>query len=220
MTVSTSEPILRRLAFPLLFGGALLLAAVWQDRLVPGTVVFVIAGWGVNVIRALATSGAALDISRTTDDKRQKLLVSGVALGMWLLPSLAVATPFLDFAAYPLPMAATLPGAGLTAVSLWLFWRSHADLGQMWSPRLELREGHGLVTGGVYRQMRHPMYTAIFLQAIAQPMLIGNWLAGPSGFVAFFILYATRVGKEEAMMAETFGAEWQDYAARTKRLWP
>ncbi len=211
---------MRHLAVPAVIGVAVLLAADWQDRLTPGAVVFVISFWGMNIIRALATRTALPEVNTRTDETRQKLLVSGVTFGMWLLPALAVATPVFDFAAYPLPLPLTLLGAVLAALGLWLFWRSHADLGQMWSPVLELREGHDLVTDGIYCHMRHPMYLAIFLQAIAQPMLIGNWLAGPSGFIMFFILYTARVNKEEAMMAEQFGDSWRDYAARTKRLWP
>ncbi len=47
--------------------------------------------------------------------------------------------------------------------ALWLFWRSHADLGRNWSQAFELRKGHELITHGVYRVVRHPMYAAIWL---------------------------------------------------------
>ena len=71
------------------------------------------------------------------------------------------ATP--NFADYRLPapyLAATVPwcGAAVMLAALWLFWRSHADLGWHWSATLEVREGHALVDRGVYRRVRHPMY--------------------------------------------------------------
>jgi protein-S-isoprenylcysteine O-methyltransferase Ste14 len=75
--------------------------------------------------------------------------------------------------------------------SLWLFRRSHADPGQNWSVGLEIREGHQLVTKGVYRHIRHPMYASIWLWAFAQEMLLQNWLAGWSVVPVFAAMYFT-----------------------------
>jgi len=64
------------------------------------------------------------------------------------------------------------------------------------------------------------MYTANFLQAIAQVLLLSNWIAGPSCFVAFFLLFTLRLGGEEQMMSEKFGEDYALYKSRTKRLIP
>ena len=103
---------------------------------------------------------------------------------------------------------------------LWLFRRSHKDLGKNWSVTLEVREGHQLVTGGVYAYVRHPMYASFLLWGITQALLIPNWIAGLAGLVAVLCLYAVRQSREEAMMRDTFGAEYDAYCARTKRLVP
>lgn len=103
---------------------------------------------------------------------------------------------------------------------LWWFHRSHSDLGAYWSVTLELRENHRLITRGVYRHVRHPMYAALFLYSIGQALMLPNWIAGPSYFVAFGILFALRVGAEERMMLEAFGNEYAAYRARTKLLVP
>lgn len=105
-------------------------------------------------------------------------------------------------------------------VFLWLFRRSHKDLGRNWSVTLEVREGHQLVTGGVYAHMRHPMYASFILWGIAQALLIPNWIAGLSGLAAVLALYTVRQSREEAMMRQTFGTEYDAYCARTKRLIP
>jgi protein-S-isoprenylcysteine O-methyltransferase Ste14 len=76
------------------------------------------------------------------------------------------------------------------------------------------------VTNGVYRRARHPMYTAIFLFAIAQGMLLPNWLAGWAGLATFALLYLSRVGNEEGMMREAFGTDYETYMQRTGRLCP
>jgi protein-S-isoprenylcysteine O-methyltransferase Ste14 len=143
---------------------------------------------------------------------------------MWfaamILPLAAILTPVLSFADYPLhPLAFSIGVVALSA-GLWLFHRSHADLGKNWSITLEIREAHQLVTSGVYRLIRHPMYTAIFLQAIAQALLLSNWLAGPACLFAFLLMFAFRVGAEERMMRRKFGEAYVDYTGRTHRLIP
>ena len=105
-------------------------------------------------------------------------------------------------------------------IGLWLFYKSHADLGTNWSITLEVREQHRLITQGVYRRIRHPMYSAMVLYSVGQALVIPNWVAGPSNCVAFAILVSLRVHAEEQMMSEAFGDEYAAYAARTKRLVP
>lgn len=105
-------------------------------------------------------------------------------------------------------------------IGLWLFYRSHADLGTNWSITLEVREQHRLITTGIYRHIRHPMYSALALYTIGQALVIPNWVAGPSNLIAFAILFLLRVRAEERMMAEGFGDEYVVYAAGTKRLIP
>jgi protein-S-isoprenylcysteine O-methyltransferase Ste14 len=147
-------------------------------------------------------------------------LMALVMLGFLVLPVVAIATPLLDAAAYPLHPAAFSAGLGVAIASLWLCWRSHADLGDQWSATLELKEKHRLVTEGVYARLRHPMYAGLMLAAVAQALLLPNWIAGPAYLVAIMTLYALRVGREERMLAERFGADWDAYAARTGRLIP
>jgi protein-S-isoprenylcysteine O-methyltransferase Ste14 len=137
-----------------------------------------------------------------------------------ILPLVAIFTPFLSFADYPLHPAAFAIGVVVLCSGIWLFYRSHADLGKNWSISLEIREDHQLVTSGVYRLIRHPMYTAIFLQAFAQALLLSNWVAGPSCLLAFLLMFVLRVDGEEQMMQKTFGEAYTGYTHRTNRLIP
>ena len=105
-------------------------------------------------------------------------------------------------------------------MGLWWFHRSHVDLGTNWSVTLDVRENHRLVTRGVYRSVRHPMYASLFLYAIGQALVVPNWVAGPAYLVVMVILYAFRVGPEERMMLETFGDSYATYMKNTKRLVP
>jgi protein-S-isoprenylcysteine O-methyltransferase Ste14 len=106
------------------------------------------------------------------------------------------------------------------AVALIGFYRTHRDLGRFWSVTLEIRQTHELVTTGVYRHVRHPMYAAFFLWAVAQALLLPNWIAGPAGLVGFGTLFGLRVWREERMMEAAFGDAYRAYAARTWRVIP
>jgi protein-S-isoprenylcysteine O-methyltransferase Ste14 len=181
----------------------------------------VLAGMAVGVvIRAPHdTRSKQVPVAESRRGAREVALLALVGVGAMLLPLLGL-TPLLAFAEYPLRPAAFAAGAALLAVALWLFRRSHADLGDNWSMTLEVREGHRLVTTGIYSHIRHPMYTALFAQAAAQALLFPNWVAGPAFLATFAVMFLLRVRVEERMMVARFGAEYEAYARRTKRLLP
>ncbi len=149
-----------------------------------------------------------------------KLLIALVVLGQVILPLLAIFSPLLrlaDYASYPI---AAIPGAAVMIFGVWLFWRSHSDLGKNWSVSLELESEHQLITAGVYRYVRHPMYASFFVMALAQLLLVHNWLAGPAAFLAVSLLYYVRRPSEEAMLTEHFGAAYAQYLATTGGVFP
>jgi protein-S-isoprenylcysteine O-methyltransferase Ste14 len=157
-------------------------------------------------------------IDRKTSQEKVLLLL--VFVGMVILPLVYVVSPGLSIADYQLPLWANLLGVAAFAIGIWLFWRSHHDLGQNWSPTLEVRDGHTLITDGIYQSIRHPMYTSVWLWCLAQALLLPNWIAGLAGILSFGILYFFRINHEEQMMLEQFGEEYQLYMQRTKRLIP
>jgi protein-S-isoprenylcysteine O-methyltransferase Ste14 len=151
---------------------------------------------------------------------RELVLMAISATGLGVLPAVCVFTGAPAFADYAFhPWQAWL-GAVAFAAALWLFYRTHKDLGRNWSVTLEVRERHTLVTGGIYSRVRHPMYSAFWLWALAQALLLPNWIAGPAGLIGFGTLFFLRVGREEALMTETFGDEYRRYMARTARVLP
>ena len=150
----------------------------------------------------------------------EKTLLFVVFLGMMILPLLYILTSLFSFANYTLPLYAQITGVVLILPTLWLFYRSHKDLGLNWSVTLEIREGHNVVDTGVYKHIRHPMYSAIWLWCIAQTLLLHNYIAGFSGLLSFGMLYFFRVQDEEKMMLKEFGEEYQTYKKRTKRIIP
>ncbi len=132
-------------------------------------------------------------------------------LASQVLPMVYAFRPILTFADYPLPALLSGLGVGVFGFALWLLQQSHIDLGRNWSPIAEIQTSQVLVTQGVYRYVRHPMYTAHLLWGLAQALLIANWLVGCSGLIAFVFFCCVRIPKEEALMQTQFGQAYADY---------
>ncbi|EHK57395.1 protein-S-isoprenylcysteine O-methyltransferase [Allomesorhizobium alhagi] len=146
-------------------------------------------------------------------------LVSAL-FGLAILPGFYVATGTPEAADYPARWWAVALGAIIFASALWVFRRSHKELGRNWSITLEIRERHALVSGGPYALVRHPMYTSFMLMGLGQAFLLSNWVAGLAGLIGFAVLFFLRVDKEERMMLENFGPQYRAYMERTKRIIP
>jgi len=159
---------------------------------------------------------------RKTDkgDTRDRLLIALVGIGQVVLPLLFVWTPALNFADRTQPFVCVALGTFAMLAGLWLFWRSHVDLGDNWSVTLEIDAQHHLVTRGVYRVVRHPMYTSFFISGLGQALLLSNWVAGPAALLAVAVLVVVRVPNEEQMMISQFGDDYRNYMRRTGGVVP
>ncbi|MGZ5811939.1 MAG: protein-S-isoprenylcysteine O-methyltransferase [Xanthobacteraceae bacterium] len=151
---------------------------------------------------------------------RERILLGVSFCGLFIIPLIYVVSSQPKVFSYGFQPVLAWLGTAVFAGSLALFYRTHRDLGRSWSVTLELRDQHALITHGVYNWVRHPMYSAFWLWAIAQALLLPNWIAGLSGLVGFGTLYFGRVGHEERMMLEAFGDGYRDYMARTRRIVP
>lgn len=177
----------------------------------------IIAG---SVVRKFYTSGRRkIGAEKKRSDILDLVLIGAAGVGM-VMPLLYLFTSWLDYAKYELPNWTGWVGTAVFAGAILMLWRSHADLGRNFSPTLQIRAEHLLVTSGVYSRIRHPMYTAHLLWAIGQGLLLSNWLAGWAFLVLSVPLYIVRIPKEERMMLEHFGEQYRQYMGRTGRLVP
>lgn len=165
-----------------------------------------------------------LGVATSARDTRERVILGIATCGQFILPiayvvvSLALGRPmFGDYAFQPL-----VGWLGIVALvaGLAMFRATHKQLGRNWSVTLETRTSHQLVVEGLYGWVRHPMYSSFLLTAIAQLLLLPNWIVGPAGLVAFAILFFSRVDREEMMMIETFGDRYRGYMAQTARIVP
>jgi protein-S-isoprenylcysteine O-methyltransferase Ste14 len=183
--------------------------------------VFVMLAIGWYLIRyEYARRSRREKIQRSDRGLRESALLLISLTGLGILPFAYVATAMPRFAAYTFhPIQAWL-GLFVAIAALVMFHLTHRALGRNWSISLDVREDHRLVTDGIYRRVRHPMYSAFWLWAIAQALLLPNWVAGFSGVVGFGILFFGRIAREERLMLETFGDDYRAYMARTGGIFP
>jgi protein-S-isoprenylcysteine O-methyltransferase Ste14 len=146
--------------------------------------------------------------------------LASALFGLAILPGFYVLTGIPAAADRPASVWAVALGTIIFCLALWVFRRSHKELGRNWSITLEIRDRHELVCAGPYALVRHPMYTSFMLMGLGQAFLLPNWVAGLSGLIGFAVLFLLRVDKEERMMLENFGSQYRAYMERTKRIVP
>ena len=82
------------------------------------------------------------------------------------------------------------------------------------------RKNASLVTAGPYSAVRNPLYAFSFLGAVGFGLSVENPLLAVLLAVIFGAYYSVIVKKEEQYLATSFGAAYQEFAARTPRWLP
>jgi protein-S-isoprenylcysteine O-methyltransferase Ste14 len=159
-------------------------------------------------------------VARSARGPRETALLLISLTGLGLLPFLYICTGIPHFADDAFRPVQAWLGLLVAMVSLAIFQLTHRALGRNWSVSLDVRVDHQLITDGIYQKVRHPMYSAFWLWAFAQALLLPNWVAGLSGIVGFGILFFGRVSREERIMLDTFGDQYRQYMVRTYRVLP
>jgi protein-S-isoprenylcysteine O-methyltransferase Ste14 len=122
-------------------------------------------------------------------------------------------------AALPESEAVRLAGLGLAILGGGVMFWSVLDLGRQYSAEVTIQRDHRLVTHGLYRFIRHPRYLGLIVLVLGAALVYRAWI----GMAADIVLLAAllwRIHDEEAMLQREFGAQWETYCKRTKRLLP
>ena len=135
------------------------------------------------------------------------------AVTMWLLsmsaPPLTLALP------WRIPVALILWSAGIAIAlaALFEFLRAKTTVNPL-SPEA----ASAIVTSGIYRYSRNPMYVGLLLALIGWDVWLSHLLA--FALLPFFILYINRfqIEPEERALSTKFGGLFRDYR-RSVRRW-
>ena len=74
-----------------------------------------------------------------------------------------------------------------------------------------------LVTEGMYRYSRNPMYLGLLLITIASTIWFGTWLGIIINIVFIFLINFLQIIPEEEALLEIFGEEYEEYKKHVRR---
>jgi protein-S-isoprenylcysteine O-methyltransferase Ste14 len=111
-------------------------------------------------------------------------------------------------------------GAGLMLVGMGIRALAVYTLGRFFTVNVSVAKDHQVVQTGLYRFVRHPSYTGALLTFLGYGLALRSWWSLIALAVPVAVAFAYRIRVEEAALTAGLGAQYSDYAARTKRLIP
>ena len=178
-------------------------------------------GTGISIyFRRKADRDSGEKLSRSADGKPMMMFIRIFGLVLWLSPLVYLINPaWMAWSKIGLPEWTRWFGVGLGLLCVagiyWLF----SSIGSGITPVSATRKEHKLSTNGIYRWVRHPLYSIGSTFIVSFGLIADIWLIILFGVLAF-IAMAVRTPKEEANLIEKFGDEYREYMKRTGRFLP
>ncbi len=157
------------------------------------------------------TSGAGRKDSRSLAG----IIVQGLGIGVAWFGRMRFAQDVSETA-----WIAAAPTIAVAVLSLLLFWWSVATMGKNWAVVAQTRGDHQLVQTGPFAFIRNPIYVAICGMMIATAMALGHAWNLIVAIPVYVVGTMMRVGLEEKLLGDTFGAAYAAYRRRVKRFIP
>lgn len=134
------------------------------------------------------------------------------AVLMYLLAKLLPVGDFNFFGRRYLTSALFVLAIVIGIISLYQFYKAKTSV----DPTVPSKASR-LVTGGMYKFSRNPMYLAMLLILLALGLKLGN--AFNTITAAFFVAYMNKyqIGPEEEILSRLFGKEYKYYCSRVRR---
>ena len=164
--------------------------------------IIIAVGWGMWVLPFFRNRHANQTAEQTDRRARWGIVLQGIAYALlwqndfWSRPPqefrLVLGSLFLSFA-----------GA--------LSWTSVRALGRQWRVDAGLNSNHQLVQSGVYRMVRHPIYTSMLCLLWGTGLLVTPWPMLILSKVLFLVGTEIRVRIEEALLAARYGEQFREY---------
>ena len=183
---------------------------LWQVALIPW---YLFAGfWAITALRVKPTKAREKSLDRLIT-----LVVVVVAYELLFARALRIGplglrfVPQKDWIAY---VGIALSWFG-TIISIW----ARYCLGEYWSARVTLKEGHQLIRNGPYAFVRHPIYTGMLIACVGTALVVGEW-RGLLAVVLLVSAHSRKAVREERMLTREFGEEYTVYRQSTGFLLP
>jgi protein-S-isoprenylcysteine O-methyltransferase Ste14 len=140
-----------------------------------------------------------------------------IAAAMWLL---SILTPglLLPLTLPLIPPQATVAAAAFAGIAIALLGVAEFRRARTTVDPTDPGKSTAVVTSGIYRRTRNPMYLGFLLLIVAWAVWLANGPAFAGPFV--FVVYMNRfqIAPEERILRERFGAPYENYL-KTVRRW-
>lgn len=130
-----------------------------------------------------------------------------------LATAVALFVPFSGVGTVPDPRAAFWIGLAAMLVGFLVRMYAIVTLGDLFSHRVAVKPGHGVVDSGPYRWVRHPSYTGAVVTYLGIGIVCGNWISIAAEVTGAAVGYGYRVRVEEAALREQLDG-YAEYAER------
>ena len=112
-----------------------------------------------------------------------------------------------------------LIGLLFSSVGAIISCRARYIIGNNWSLSVQQKENHELITNGIYKIVRHPIYLGLLNLFIGNAIIVGDYRA-IIAVIIVFISFLIKIKNEEKNMIELFGEKYDKYKKETKALIP
>jgi protein-S-isoprenylcysteine O-methyltransferase Ste14 len=82
---------------------------------------------------------------------------------------------------------------------------------------IKFKKVNNLVTSGIYKYSRNPMYLGLLMIVISSSVLYLNIYSITTPFFFYYLMNRFQIKREEVFLTEKFGKEYLLYKARTRR---
>jgi len=188
-------------------------------RILAAIVLF--TGVGISgYFRRKADKESGEKVSRSVDGTLMMTIIRIVGLFLWLSPLVYLINPqWMAWSKIGLPDWVRWLGVGIGVICVILIYWLFSSIGSGITPTSATRQEHHLVTHGIYRWVRHPLYSVGSTFFVSFGLMSDSWFIALLGVLAF-IGMAIRLPKEEANLIKKFGDEYREYMKTTGAFLP
>jgi protein-S-isoprenylcysteine O-methyltransferase Ste14 len=181
------------------------------DRLIPGLLIYML----FSLYWVIASK------NRATDAAPESLRSSSIHKVLVNLSLLAICLPLpgLTFRLLPQSPAMFVIGIVLELGGAGLAIAARRALGTNWSREVRIAVGHELVQSGPYARIRHPIYTGALSISLGLAIQSGL-LSALVGLGILILAYIRKIALEERLLSNAFGAQFDQYCAKSWALIP
>ncbi len=121
---------------------------------------------------------------------------------------------------WPLPISKAYPwlwGVALVLLAFAIVTAAIRELAHHQTTHKVSEATRALVTSGIYRHSRNPIYLAGAILSLGFALMANSWWLVAALAVVLVLIQTGVIHREEAYLARAFGSSYRDYTARVRR---